>query len=357
VDDDLKVFRDTVAHRRPGRLLYHFDCTPDLAGRLKAHVGGDGDWFRHYGCFYYQNLEPRWPEGLAAPDYGPYWKGETLPPGSWINGLGVVEVPSGTYHFTGYLSPLRKAQSLAELERYPMTDMTKLDYSNYASVVGRAHAEGRVAGVFVGHMYENSWQVRGYEEFLEDMIERPAWAECLLERYFLGNLHHAVEAAKAGADMIQCGDDVANQQNPMFSVPMWREFIHSRWAKVWRAAKEANPEVKIHYHSDGNVLALVPDLVDAGLDILNPVQPECLDTDEVHRKWGNRLSFDGCMGTQSTMPFGTPSDVRARVRECVDKYGREGGLILSPTHILEPEVPIANIEAFVEACRKYGAGG
>jgi uroporphyrinogen decarboxylase len=84
------------------------------------------------------------------------------------------------------------------------------------------------------------------------------------------------------------------------------------------------------------------------------LQPECLDVDEVHRRWGNRLTFDGCMGTQSTMPFGTPAQVRMRVKECVAKYGRKGGLILAPTHTLEPEVPIANVEAFVEACREFG---
>jgi uroporphyrinogen decarboxylase len=154
--------------------------------------------------------------------------------------------------------------------------------------------------------------------------------------------------------MVQTGDDVANQTNMMFSLPMWREFILARWGQVWKAAKAAKPDVALHYHSDGNVMQIVPEMLDAGLDILNPVQPECVDTDEIHRKWGKRVSFDGCMGTQTTMPFGTPAAVRARVKECIDKYGRDGGLILSPTHVLEPEVPIANIEAFVAACKEFG---
>jgi len=353
-NSDLGVFLDTVNHRPPARILYHFDCTPDLAARLSAHVGGDGNWYRHYGCFNSHHPDIRWPAGTAQADYSPYWKGYDMPAGSWINHLGVLEVPGGFHHFTGYVSPLRNAASKAEIDGYPVGNYRNADFSDFAGGVRDAHARGVPAVAWIGHMYENSWQIRGYEPFLEDMVERPEWAHALLEKFFLSNLHAAVEAAKAGVDMIQCGDDVANQQYPMFSLPMWREFILARWKEVWRAAKAVKPDVVIHYHSDGNVTPLIPEMVEAGLVILNPVQPECLDTDEIHRKWGGVLSFDGCMGTQTTMPFGSPDQVRMRVKECIEKYGRNGGLILSPTHVLEPEVPIANIEAFVEACREFG---
>jgi uroporphyrinogen decarboxylase len=118
--------------------------------------------------------------------------------------------------------------------------------------------------------------------------------------------------------------------------------------------KSIHPETRIHYHSDGNIFDIVGDLIDAGVDILNPLQPECLDVDEVHRRYGGRVTFDGAIGTQSTMPFGTPDDVRARVKEVIDKYGRNGGLMIAPTHVLEPEVPLENIDAFFDACREYG---
>jgi uroporphyrinogen decarboxylase len=203
-------------------------------------------------------------------------------------------------------------------------------------------------------MYEIAWQIRGYEPFLLDLIERPAWAECLLDRLAANNRFRAVAAAEAGADAIYCGDDIANQNALMFSPAMWRRFMLSRWSAVWAAAKAVRPEIRIHYHSDGNILSIVPELVEAGLDILNPVQPECLDADAIHARYAGRLAFDGCIGTQSTMPFASPEEVRARVGQCVARYGASGGLILAPTHVLEPEVPIANIEAFVDACRRGG---
>ena len=123
---------------------------------------------------------------------------------------------------------------------------------------------------------------------------------------------------------------------------------------MWQRIKAIDPHCAIWYHSDGNILDIAGELIDAGVDILNPLQPEALDVDEVYRRYGDRVTFDGCMGTQSTMPFGTPTDVRARVRYLIEAYGRDGGLVIAPTHVLEPEVPLANIDALFDACREYG---
>jgi len=130
--------------------------------------------------------------------------------------------------------------------------------------------------------------------------------------------------------------------------------MRSRWERVWREVKEVNPDCRIWYHSDGNITSIVGDLIEAGVDILNPLQPEALDIDAIYRRYGDRLTFDGTIGTQSTMPFGTADDVRTRVKEVIEKYGQSGGLIISPTHVLEPEVPLENIDALFDACREFG---
>jgi uroporphyrinogen decarboxylase len=184
--------------------------------------------------------------------------------------------------------------------------------------------------------------------------ERPAWAECLIERLAEQNRIKATAAARAGADMVHCGDDVAHQQAMMFSPEMWGTLLHAPWRRIWREVKDINPATRIWYHSDGNITTIVGDLIEAGVDVLNPLQPECLDVDALHAKYGRRLSFDGAIGTQSTMPFGSAADVRDRVREVIEKYGQDGGLIVSPTHVLEPEVPLENIDALVDACREFG---
>ncbi|MFB3893416.1 MAG: uroporphyrinogen decarboxylase family protein [Phycisphaerae bacterium] len=358
---DLEVYLDTVAHRRPARVLYSAGFTPDLENRLAAHIGAAESEYkysaiaRHYGLWTPVHLPTRRPEGLPKCDYSRYWEGQELPKGTTFNGFGVAMVPSGFYHFWGYISPLRNATSLKDIEDFPMDDMTGWDFSHMGEIAAKAHAEGKVVSTFCGHMYENAWQIRGYEQFLLDMIERPAWAECLLERLFQNNMAVSRGIARAGADILATGDDVANQNALMFSPDLWRKMILSRWSRIWQEAKSICPTIKTWYHTDGNVAAIIPEMIEGGLDILNPVQPECLDADAIHKRFGKRLCFDGCIGTQSTMPWGTPADVRARVREVIDKYGRDGGLFIAPTHVLEPEVPIANIEALFDESRRYGS--
>ena len=350
---DLENFHSTVSHQRPDRILYYASFTPDLERRVRDHVGG-GDIDQHYGFYSPVHLEPPRRQGARPIDYSRYWEDQDLPEGTTFDERGVAMQPSGFYHFWGYISPLRNATSLKEIEDYPLDDFGDCDFDRWREQVQAAHAAGRVVSVFIGHMYENAWQIRGYEEFLLDTIERPAWAECLLQRLAEQDRILAREAAAAGADLIRCGDDVANQRAMMFAPDTWRRMIHDRWRATWAQIKSARPQMRIWYHSDGNILPIIGELVDAGLDILNPLQPECLDMDEVYRRFGGRLTFDGLMGTQSTMPWGSPSDVRARVREIIDRYGQNGGLMISPTHVLEPEVPLANIDAYAEACREFG---
>ena len=350
---DRDDFLATLEHRRPSRILYRAGFTPDLHRRVVEHIGSE-DIGGHYGFMGMTSLSPRRPEGLEPIDYRRFYSEDELPEGTRFNTVGAAQRPSGFFHFFGYISPLRNAKSLKELEDYPLDDVSEWDISHYEETVAKAHAAGRIVVGSVGHMYENTWQMRGYEQFLTDMLERPAWAECLLDRLIEQARIRAVTAAKAGADYVHCGDDVANQNSLMFSKPMWEKFMRSRWQRVWQEVKEANPDCRVWYHSDGNVTSIVGDLIEAGIDILNPLQPEALDTDAIHHRYGDRLTFDGTIGTQSTMPFGTPEQVRERVKEVIEKYGQNGGLIISPTHVLEPEVPLVNIDALFEACREYG---
>lgn len=350
---DREDFLATVRHQRPERILYHANFTPDLRERLTDHLGTD-DIGEYYGFMQRAHLAPQRPDDLEPINYSGYYEDEELPEGTNFNPVGVAQVPSGFYHFFGYVSPLRNAESLEEIENYPLPDYASWDISHYDRTAARAKEEGRVVIGLVGHMYEWAWQIRGYEQFLMDMIQRPEWAECLLDKIIEGARFKAVSAARAGADYIHCGDDVANQESLMFSRPMWEKFMRSRWEKVWTEVKEINPDCRVFYHTDGNIRDIVGDLIDAGVDILNPLQPEALDIDAVHREHGDRVTFDGTIGTQSTMPHGSPEEVKMRVREVIDKYGRNGGLIISPTHVLEPEVPLENIDALAKACREYG---
>lgn len=292
------------------------------------------------------------PEGMQWPDYSVYFPEFTVgKDGFSIDGNGCGHINHGFYHFTEYVSPLRNATSFRELETYPLVSNAGWSDAQLRKAADDAHAAGNYANVFVGHMYENAWQVRGYEPFLVDLLTEREWAEFLLDHYCVNNVRTAEAAARAGYECISTGDDVANQTALMFTPELWREVMKPRWAKVIAAARAIKPDIHVWYHSDGNIFDILDDLIEIGITILNPIQPECMDPLEVRRRCGKRLAFDGCIGTQTTFPFGTPDDVRRNIRELVEALdGKNGGLMLSPTHVLEPEVSPDNVIAFFDEC-------
>lgn len=340
------------ARREPiDRPMRYASFTPDLERRLAQEIGT-----KDFATFFKMDNRcftgPRPPADYKRPDFSAYHK--DLPPGAVIGEMGVAHKPGGFYHFTEYISPLRNASDIGELEEYPIEDCASWDTGHMAAETAALHEQGRYASLSVCHMYEQAWQIRGYEPFLEDMALRPDWAGLLLDRLMSRNMNRAVAGARAGVDMLYCGDDVASQKALMFSPGMWREFMKSRWAKVWAAARAIKPDIRIWYHSDGNIEAIIGELIEIGATILNPIQPECMDIGRIYERWGDRVLFDGAIGTQSVLPFGTPEQVRECVRERVGLFGQN--LILSPTHTLEPEVPIPNIMAFFDECDKARFG-
>lgn len=349
----LERFCATCAHERPDRLLYAAGFTPDLSRRLAEYLGTE-DFAGHYEMFAPVSVDPNPPQGHQPPDFSAYFEDADLPEGTTFSEDGPAMVPSGFYHFWGYVSPLRGATSLDELEAYPLDDNIDYTTDHMADTVARAHADGRVAVGNIVHMYETAWQIRGYEEFLIDLVTQPEWAECILDKVARRCKFRAVAAARAGVDYLMCGDDVANQNTLMFSIDVWRRFMKSRWADIWGAARAIKPDIEIFYHSDGNIMDIIPELIEIGVTILNPIQPECVDPREIKRRWGETIVLHGTIGTQTTMPFGTPDDIRRTIKHNVETLATDGALMIAPTHVLEPEVPIPNIEAFFDACREFG---
>ena len=135
----------------------------------------------------------------------------------------------------------------------------------------------------------------------------------------------------------------------ILSPEVWRKWLKPRLRRAIQAAKQVNPDVICYYHSDGNIEAVVPDLIETGVEILNPIQPECMDPLAIKKRYGKELTLWGTIGTQRLMPFGTPREVKSTVESMIRELGYNGGLVIAPTHILEPEVPWENILALVDA--------
>ena len=164
---------------------------------------------------------------------------------------------------------------------------------------------------------------------------------------FRYHLAAATKLVQMGVDMIWIGDDVGGQNDMLISPQTWRRFFKPRMAEFIATLKAINPAVKIAYHSDG-ISSIISDLIDIGLDILNPIQPASMDPIVLKEKYGDRLCFWGSIDEQHTLPFGTPADVEAEVRTRFETLGRNGGLIVGPTHHVQLDTPLENFWALAK---------
>jgi uroporphyrinogen-III decarboxylase len=128
---------------------------------------------------------------------------------------------------------------------------------------------------------------------------------------------------------------------------MWRKYFKPRMAAFISELKAINPKVKVAYHTDGNVEPIIPELIEIGLDVLNPIQPASMDPAQIKKNYGKQLSFWGTIDEQRTLPFGSPQDVADEVRLRLSEVGYDGGLVLSPTHHVQLDTPLENFWAMV----------
>jgi uroporphyrinogen-III decarboxylase len=148
--------------------------------------------------------------------------------------------------------------------------------------------------------------------------------------------------------MLWLGDDVGGQNGMIMSPRTWRQFLKPRLATFIAEVKAFNPKLLVAYHSDGAITEIIPELIDIGLDVLNPVQPRSMDPAVLKQKYGRNLCFWGSIDEQKTLPFGSPADVRNEVLERLRTIGRDGGLLIGPTHHVQLDTPMENFRSMVE---------
>lgn len=315
---------------------------------------------------YFRGRVPDWPKGgwtdwaprLVETSTPPYPHFFRLGPQTALNEWGEYRIYDAEWNYHRKVYPLDAPDCTPEqILDFPFPDVwADSRYAGLAEAIAAIHERGLAALLFLEMtVFEKAWRIRGFENLLADFILRPETAECLLDAVAVRTGHIAARYAAAGVDIIRLGDDIGAERSLLVRPAMWRRFLKPRLAAVIAAARKAKPDVLIFYHSDGEIEAVIPDLIEVGVDILNPIQPETLDVARLKRDFGDRLAFWGGIGVQTTLPFGTPGDVRAAVRRLITDAGRGGGLLVAPSHVVEPDVPWENIVALIEAVREYGA--
>jgi uroporphyrinogen decarboxylase len=256
-------------------------------------------------------------------------------------------------------NPLAMASSLEDLHQFPFPDVSSPYHAaDLARQVEALHAQGLAAGGNLPHLggelFEAAWRLRGLENFLLDLLERPAWANYLLDRLSELARRNAETLARAGVDVLALDDDVGMPGTMMIGPATWRTFFKPRMAAIIQAARAIKPDLHVLFHSDGYFEPIVHDLIDIGVDVINPLQPEYMDPERIRRRFGPGLVLWGTIGCQTTFSFGSPDEIRDQVRHRIETLGR-AGLVLCPAYdIDEPDIPWENVAAFLEAVEEYG---
>ncbi len=344
-------------HREPDRCPMQVSFTPEFARRLRAQleIQGQVEHNPHGGGNTYE-LERALEEDMLLTSVG--WANsyymDTQP---YVDEWGVgwilqrYETPFGTGYYTEPVGhPLIDDSAIS---RYQAPDPHRPAlYHDAEQMLRTFQGEYWIVGVTVTTIFETAWALRGLQQMLLDMATDPDLANAILDIPYHYHLAAARKLAHLGVDMIWTGDDVGTQHRMLISPAMWRHFLKPRMATFVAELKAINPRLKVAYHSDGDIRPIIPDLIEIGLDVLNPVQPASMDPAELKQQFGDRLCFWGTIDEQHTLPFGSPQDVANEVLERLHTIGRQGGLILGPTHHVQLDTPLENFWAMVDTIRR-----
>jgi uroporphyrinogen decarboxylase len=341
-----------LSHETPDRCPMQVSFTPEFADRLRADLSIKGQKMHnpHGGGNTYE-LERSLGEDLLLTSVGwanSYYQSSDAYTDEW----GITwrpqtyQTPYGSGYYTEMVNhPLADERLIAN---YPCPDPTRTElYAEAAQVIRNYHDEYWIVGVTVTTIFETAWALRGYDRLLVDFVENPDLVDAILTIPYQYHLTAAKKLVEMGVDMIWIGDDVGMQTGMLISPKVWRRFFKPKMAHFIAALKEINPRVKVAYHSDGNISSIIPDLVEINLDVLNPIQPACMDPARLKQEYGDKLCFWGSIDEQHTLPFGAPGDVSSEVLTRMKTLGKKGGLILGPTHHVQLDTPMENFWAMV----------
>lgn len=362
-----------LSHEEPDRVPIFFGtsgATTMLAPgyeKLKTHLGITGETTIFWRGLQYVLMDEEvlaWSGSdgrplIAGP--APASLAREISDDAYVDGWGCLweRRPSAIYYEV-MDSPIRSA-TIDDLERIPWPDLAHPSRfvglrERARSIQDAGHAVVALSGI---SPFEQSYMLRGVEQWLTDLAGDPDFALALMRKVtdlMKASVIQLLNEAGDYIDVLVTGDDLGSQKSTLISPAMYRRLIKPFHVELMAAIKQRT-KAKIFYHSDGNIYPLLGDLVEIGVDLLNPVQVNAGnmgDTARLKREFGDRLAFCGAIDTGWVLPFGSPQDVRAEVRRRVGDLAPGGGYILSSVHCIQPDVPVANIIAMLDEAKVAG---
>jgi len=322
-----EIVLEAVNHRPTGIIPYGIGIEAETWPKIDAYYGGRENF-------------PARETFLAGRGFDWRRGGETLPGNRFSDAFGVIWQQGNIFHI---VEPALKRPSL-EGFRFP-----ELVLDEEVPAIAQWCEEN--AHLFRTYnfglaFFERGWALRGMENFLMDMAAEPAFVHELMERLMELHLEAFDKILHLPLDSIRFGDDFGSQRGLLMGLRHWRTYLKPRLARMYGKVRAAGKMVSIH--SCGDNSEILGEMIEMGLQIFNPAQPEPQDLAALKKKFGKDLTFEGGIGTQGALPFGTPEQVREEIRQARLVLGPGGGWIMETTKALRPEVPVANAVAAIE---------
>ena len=346
----------TLAGRPVDRVASDFRAEPEVFAKLHQHLHlPDDEAVRVWAKSDFRDVGALCNTG----GYGGYnafgWTDVALPDGSQRDLWGVrrkrVDYGAGTYiDIVEY--PLKQASGIDALRKFKFPDPRQIfDFSPLPTVIERINAGGPYFTLIEGEsLHDRCWAIRGIEEFMMDMLADEDAALFLVEtmyRFFYDYTAMILRAARGKLDCIGIFNDLGNQLGMMIAPDLYRKYFKEKQRRYIELVKDAG--LKVFYHSCGGVREILEDFVDIGVDILDPLQLNAmkLTPEQLRARVGEGLTLHGGLDVQNLLVKDTPEAVRAAARDLKQTLGRNGRYILSCTHLIQMDAPLANIAAVV----------
>lgn len=325
---------EQIQHHETSQIPYSLGFEGDVADRLDKYYGGT-EWRSRFIPYIASvsavdtDMKERIDEAHERDAYGGIWRSDRRP---WHLERPPLAKPS----FEGY--------------DFPKSDkFLRPEWKENALKSCQNNNESFLIGGLGWGLFERSWNLRGFENALMDAITEPDFYEEMVDRLMNLYLAFVDYTLDLPVDAIMFGDDWGDQRGVILGPDRWRKFIKPKWAKIYDAVHAGGKLVITH--CCGSVADIMPDIIEIGVDVLESVQPEAegMNPYELKKKWGDKITFWGGLGSQSTIAFGTPKEIKDEVAGLCSEMGRGGGYILAPAKGLQPETSIENAVAVVEA--------
>jgi uroporphyrinogen decarboxylase len=283
-------------------------------------------------------------------------------------GTVVLKMPARGYYFDPVNSPLAGITSardidrcMAQIKRYDSPDHLDMGYEELARMARdlRERTDYLLVGFFGGHIFQAAQSLRGWDTFLMDLLINRPFAEALLERLCEANLRRFDQFARTvgrHVDVVHFEDDLGMQDRPLLRPELYRQAVKPYHSRLFRFARESC-SARLLFHSDGAIAPLIPDLIEMGIDAINPVQVSAagMDPARLKREFSRDIAFwgGGC-DSQRVLPFGTPGEVADEVKRSIDALAPGGGFVFGPIHNVQAGVPLENLVTMFRVAREYG---